>query len=126
MRFAAQTSILLLLVAPGLIEAETPYERRLPPETLVAALTDDAAGFVRLWSQTQYPAFANDPAMAPFIAEVDAQLRKRPILTGAMGLTWQDIKSVVSGPAAAALVQTQPHATGMLALIDTTNRGFQR
>src|SRR5579871_5257924 len=110
MRFATQLSILLLLAMPGFVAAQTPYERRLPPETLIAALTDDAAGFVRLWSQTQYPAFANDPAMVPFIAEVDAHLRQRPILTGAMGLTWQDIKSVVSGPAAAALVQTQPHA----------------
>ncbi len=126
MRLICRTALLLMLVAPGMGAAEIPFERRLPPETLIAALTDDAATFVRLWGQTQYPAFANDPSMAPFIADVDGQLRQRPVLTGAMGLTWQDIKAVVSGPAAAALVQTQPHATGMLALIDTSGRGVQR
>jgi hypothetical protein len=126
MHFKIRISLLLILAIPGIAPADPAPERLLPARTLVALLTDNASKFVKVWSETQFPALANDPLMVPIVAEVDKQLRSSPVLTGAMGLQWEDVKAVASGPAGAAIIRTGPERTSLLALVDTTGRGTQR
>ncbi len=64
--------------------------------------------------------------LPPLIKDVDAQWRRGQVLFGLLGLNWEDIKGIASGPAAVALLRPAPERVALVAAIDCTGTGRQR
>ena len=101
-------------------------EQFLPSNTAAAIMTNDGAGMLRAWEKTQFAALANDPVLQPLIRDVDAQWRRGQVLFGTLGLNWEEIKAVASGPAAVAFVRPTPERASLVAVIECTGKDRAR
>jgi hypothetical protein len=81
---------------------------------------------LKTWEKTQFAALANDPVLQPLIRDVDAQWRRGQVLFGTLGLNWEEIKAVASGPAAVALVRPTPERASLIAVIECTGKDRAR
>ena len=82
----------------------------------------DPAGFRASFRETSYGELLNDPALKPFVASIEKQIREggRNRL-GKLGLTLEDLEKIPGGEIALALVEPAPGSAATLVLVDTTD-----
>lgn len=124
---------LCLLAAAGLaavcsvnsLQGAQPSETLLPATTKGFLSVPDVDAFRERWSQTDLGQLVDDPVMAPFMDDLEKQLRQNFSLTDEeLGITWDDLKDVYGGETAAAVIQPRgdelKHA--FMVLCDVTGR----
>ncbi len=97
-------------------------EQVLPTTTRGWVSLADPAGFRKSFRQTSYGELLNDPALEPFVASMEKQIREggRNRL-GKLGLTLEDLEKIPGGEIALALVEPAPGSAATLVLVDTTD-----
>ncbi len=88
--------------------AATPSEELLPDTTAGFLAVPDVDALRAQWKATELGQLFNDPAMQPFVEDLNAQLKAKLSKTGIkLGITWEDLDDVYAGEVCLAAVQ--PH-----------------
>jgi hypothetical protein len=119
-RSASLSLALPLLLAGVAPAAPPPPERLLPAATLQFVCVPDVRQLRERWGRTQMSRFFNDPALKPFLDDLDRQLPAG--LTQFLGLSTDDVTRVAFGPVAWAVVRTGPGKPANVLLIDATGK----
>ncbi|MFL5339764.1 MAG: hypothetical protein ACJ8F7_06310 [Gemmataceae bacterium] len=126
MLFRRWLLLALPLLATSARGAPPPPDQFLPNNTVAALMTTDAAGFVKAWEKTEFSALGREPLLQPFIQDVDAQWRRGLVLFDQLGLNWEDLKGMASGPAGVAVLRPAPDRVVLVGVVDTTGTGRAR
>ncbi|HLW67249.1 MAG TPA: hypothetical protein VKS79_18185 [Gemmataceae bacterium] len=111
-----------LSVASVPSHAAPPLEQLLPDTTQGVVVFPHLAETIRAWEKTQYIRLANDPALRPFVRDIERQLMDAKTFLGMLGVTWDDVKLIASSPAAIAQIQLPNQQLATLALVDTRGK----
>jgi hypothetical protein len=111
----------LLVVAAGSLYAGKPSETLLPSSTKGYLSIPDWARLETDFNATQLGELANDEVMRPFVDDLKRQIREG----GArrlekLGVTFEDLRAIVGGEIALAMVQVSATDAAALAVVDIT------
>src|SRR5689334_19089907 len=93
------------LLAAVTAEAAPPFERLLPDTTKQFISIPDARRLEESWDKSQYGRFFNDPALKPFMDDLQRQLPAMDELSALLGLSTDDLKKATGGESASGIVQ---------------------
>lgn len=111
-----------ILLGVGLAEAATPPADTLLPATTRAVISlPNTPQAVDLWHKTQTGQLLDDPSMEPFIQDLRRQLEEKwREENSRLGFKWDDLRPVISGEMAFAVVHQEGKLAGLILLADAT------
>lgn len=116
-------SVLLLpvLLSPALCRAETVSADRLFPESTKGFFSvKNLEEFQKLWKQTQFGQFINDPLMSEFKADLQKQLSRR--LESVFAFSLDTVSSLPSGEVAFGMIAVPNQKPGNVMTMDVTGK----
>jgi len=118
--------VLTPLFAGTRLTAAPPLEQLLPDSTQAVLMTANGADLIRAFEVTQFGRLACDESLRPFLIDLERECVRAQTTIHELGLTWEDFKSMASGPAALAIVKSRPDQVAVVALVDTAGRSKER
>jgi hypothetical protein len=118
----------ILTLAPAAAQAAMPSENLLPSTTVGYLSVPDVDVLREKWNLTELGKLFDDPAMRPFVEDLNAQLKSKLSKTGIkLGITWDDLDGVYGGEVCLAAVQPQhdPKLHALVLLMDVTGKQAQ-
>jgi hypothetical protein len=118
----------ILSIASPAAQAATPSEKLLPNTTVGYLSIPDVDVLREKWNLTQLGLLFDDPAMKPFVEDLNAQLKSKLSKTGIkLGITWEDLNGVYAGEICLAAVQPNHDAKlhALVLLMDVTGKQAQ-
>lgn len=123
MRFWIATALIAILSTPLLpaAQAAKPTDMLLPNTTKGYVASTDVQLMSKQWDQTQLGRMLDDPLMKPFLDDLEAQIRKdRTKDRIDWRLTWDDVRAIARGEAAAAYIHTVGKRPALAMLVNVT------